>query len=179
MEDSALIGLYKTRSMVEHVVHRLKDEGFSNTDISVLFPHHAEAKEVTLEHFSKAPEGAAVGIGTGAVIGVVLGWLAGIGTLVIPGAGAFIAAGPVMSIMAGATVGSAVGGLAGALIGLGFPEFEAHRYAGRITQGEILVSVHCHDPIMVVHAREILTSTGAQDIHKMNLPRSRNQFATY
>ena len=164
MANKAVFGIYNTRTSVEHAVDRLKAEGFRNTDISVLFPHNEGSKDFAHEKHTKAPEGAATGAGTGAVIGIALGWLAGIGALAIPGAGPFIAAGPIMGALAGAGVGGAVGGVTGALIGLGMPEFEAKRYAGRITKGEILLSVHCDDSKWIKKADEILRVTGADDI---------------
>src|SRR6185295_12692282 len=89
---------------------------------------------------------------------------AGIGALAIPGLGPFIAAGPIMGALAGAGVGGAVGGVTGGLIGLGMPEYEAKRYAGRIGKGSILLSVHCDDSDWTKRAQTILKETGAEDI---------------
>jgi hypothetical protein len=69
-----------------------------------------------------------------------------------------------MAILAGMGVGGAVGGISGALIGLGVPEYEAKRYAGRVGKGAILLSVHCDDPGWVSKAEAILQKTGAEDI---------------
>ncbi len=164
MANQAVFGIYSTRSSVEHAVNRLKSDGFRNTDISVLFPHNEGSKDFAHEKHTKAPEGAVAGAGTGAVVGVALGWLAGIGALAVPGAGPFIAAGPIMAALAGAGVGGTVGGVAGGLIGLGMPEYEAKRYAGRITKGEILLSVHCDDASWIERAKDILKETGGDDI---------------
>jgi len=113
---------------VERGVDALKAAGFSNSDISVLFPQNEGTKDFAHEKNTKAPEGASTGAGTGAVLGGGLGWLLGIGALPIPGLGPFIAAGPIMAALAGAGVGGAVGGLTGALIGMGIPKYEAKRY---------------------------------------------------
>lgn len=93
-----------------------------------------------------------------------LGWLAGIGALAIPGLGPFIAAGPIMAALAGAGVGGAIGGLTGALVGMGIPEYEAKRYEGRVKDGGILLSVHSDNSDETKKAKDILESTGAQDI---------------
>jgi len=98
------------------------------------------------------------------VLGGALGWLVGIGALAIPGLGPFIAAGPIMAALAGAGVGGAVGGLTGALIGMGIPEYEAKRYEGRVKSGGILLSVHCDSSDWTKRAKEILESTGAEDV---------------
>src|SRR5512141_2875580 len=124
-KNIAVYGIYTSRPKVEEAVEALKDAGFRNEDISVLFPHGGGNKEFAVEKETKAPEGAATGAGTGAVVGGALGWLVGIGALAIPGLGPFIAAGPIMAALAGAGAGGLVGGIAGALIGMGIPEYEA------------------------------------------------------
>ena len=163
-KNLAVYGIYKTRDMVEHAVQELKDAGFRNTDISVLFPESGGTKEFAIEKETKAPEGATTGAGTGAVIGGILGWLIGIGTLSIPGLGPFIAAGPIMAALAGIGAIGVVGGIAGALIGLGIPEYEANRYEGRIKEGGILLSIHADDRDWKDKGKEILKRTGADDI---------------
>jgi hypothetical protein len=138
--------------------------GFSNNDISVLFPDKHGTKDFAHEQHTKAPEGAATGAGTGGLVGGALGWLAGIGTLAIPGAGPFIAAGPIMAALSGAAIGAAVGGITGTLIGMGIPEYEAKRYEGKIRAGNILISVHTDDGEQVRTAKEIFEEVGAEDI---------------
>ena len=164
MKNIAVYGIYTDRRMVETAVDTLKDAGFRNSDISVLFPDTEGTKDFAHEKETKAPEGATAGAGTGAVIGGGLGWLTGIGMLAIPGAGPFIAAGPIMAALAGAGAGGVVGGVAGALIGMGMPEYEAKRYEGRIKEGGILLSVHSDDSDWKKKAKEILERTGARDI---------------
>jgi ActD protein len=163
-KNTAAFGIYPTRSSVENAVDSLRDAGFRNTDISILFPENEGTKDFAHEKGTKAPEGTAAGAGTGAVIGGTLGWLAGIGALAIPGVGPFIAAGPIMGALAGVGVGGAVGGITGALIGMGIPEYEAKRYEGRIKKGGILLSVHCDDSDWTKRAKDILERTGAEDI---------------
>ena len=93
-KKTAVFGIYADRSSVDRGVEALKAAGFSNNDVSVLFPDKQGTKDFAHEKETKAPEGAATGAGTGAVLGGGLGWLAGIGALAIPGLGPFIAAGP-------------------------------------------------------------------------------------
>jgi hypothetical protein len=163
-KNTAAFGIYATRAGVENAVDTLKQEGFRNTDISVLFPDNVGSKDFAHEKNTKAPEGAAVGAGSGVAVGGTLGWLAGIGALAIPGLGPFIAAGPIMAALAGAGVGGAVGGLTGALVGMGIPEYEAKRFEGRVKDGGILLSVHCDDSDWTRRAKEILEMTGAEDV---------------
>src|SRR5438128_232581 len=162
-KNTAAFGIYRDRVSVENAVDALRQEGFRNTDISVLFPENEGTKDFAHEKSTKAPEGTATGAGTGAVIGGGLGWLAGIGALAIPGLGPFIAAGPIMAALAGVGVGGAIGGIAGALIGMGIPEYEAKRYEGRVKEGGILLSVHCDSSDWTKKAKELLERTGAVD----------------
>ena len=163
-KNTAVCGIYPHQASVENGVDALRAAGFSNTDISVLFPANEGTKDFAHEKNTKAPEGATTGAGTGALLGGGLGWLAGIGALAIPGLGPFIAAGPIMAALAGAGVGGAVGGLTGALIGMGIPEYEAKRYEGRVKDGGILLSVHSDTSDQIKVAKDVLKQTGAQDI---------------
>ena len=160
----AVFGLYPNQASAEAAVDTLKNAGFRNTDISVLFPDNQGTKDFAIEKETKAPEGATTGGISGGVIGGALGWLAGIGALAIPGVGPFIAAGPIMGMLGGIGVGGAIGGLAGALIGMGIPEFEAKRFEGRIRKGGILLSVHCDNSDWVKRAKTILEQTGGEDV---------------
>lgn len=164
MAKESVFCIATTIDQAEVIVSRLKDEGFSNNDISVLYPDKSGTHDFAHEKSSKAPESAITGVGTGGVIGGVLGWLAGIGSLAIPGLGAFIAAGPILAALSGAAIGAAAGGLAGALIGMGIPEYEAKRYEGKIREGNILLSVHCEDSDRKERAEEIFDDCDAEDI---------------
>jgi hypothetical protein len=163
-KHTAVFGTYPNYASVENGVDGLKAAGFSNRDISVLFPQSAGSKDFAHEKGTKAPEGATAGAGTGVVLGGAMGWLMGVGALAIPGLGPFIAAGPIMAMLAGAGVGGAVGGVAGALVGMGIPEYEAKRYEGRVKDGGILISIHCEDSDWKKRAKQTLEATGAQDI---------------
>jgi hypothetical protein len=163
-KNTAVFGIYQTQADVEYTIDALRAEGFRNTDVSVLFPDNKGTKDFAMEKNTKAPEGTAAGATTGGVIGGVLGWLTGIGALAIPGVGPFIAAGPLVAAFSGIGLGGAIGGIAGALIGMGFPEYEAKRYEGRIKEGGILLSVHCDDGSWIARAKELLERTGAQDV---------------
>jgi hypothetical protein len=164
MSKKSVICIATSETQATGIVGCLKDEGFSNNDISVLFPDKEGTRDFAHEKGTKMPEGAAAGAGTGALLGGALGWLAGIGALAIPGVGPFIAAGPIAAALSGAAVGGTVGGIAGALIGMGIPEYEAKRYEGKIKKGGILISVHTEDSDEAKCAKEIFERAGAQDI---------------
>jgi hypothetical protein len=163
-KNTAVFGIYRSRTGAEQGVDTLVQNGFRQEDISVLLPENVGTKDFVHEKGTKAPEGATTGATTGAVLGGTLGLLAGIGALAIPGLGPFIAAGPIMGALAGAGTGGVVGGLVGALIGMGIPEYEAKRYEGMVREGGILMSVHCDNSDWVKRAKDILERTGAHDV---------------
>jgi hypothetical protein len=160
----AVFCIANSEAQAASIVDQLKAAGFSNNDISVLFPDKSGTKDFAHEQHTKAPEGAATGAGTGGVLGGALGWLVGIGALAIPGLGPFVAAGPIMAALSGAAAGAALGGLSGALIGMGIPEYEAKRYEGKVKEGNILISVHTDDSTERARAKDIFTRAGAEDI---------------
>src|SRR6202167_3964059 len=163
-KKTAVFGIFHNQNQAERVVDRLREEGFSNDDISVLLQDSKGSKDFAHKKDTKAPEGTTTGVATGGILGGTLGLLAGIGALAIPGVGPFIAAGPIMGALAGLGVGGAVGGLIGALVGMGIPEYEAKRYEGHIKEGGVLLSVHCDTAAEITRAKDLLKHTGAQDI---------------
>lgn len=163
-KNTAVFGIYATVAQAETAADRLIASGFSNQDISVLMADKEGSRQFAHEKNTKAPEGTATGVTAGGVIGGTLGVLAGIGALAIPGVGPLIAAGPIMAGLAGLGVGGAVGGLVGGLVGMGIPEYEAKRYEGRVKDGGVLLSAHCDSSDEISRAKELLKSTGAQDI---------------
>jgi len=162
--SKAVFCIAKTEDQALRIVSDLKRAGFSNNDISVLFPDKRGTRDFAHEQNTKAPEGAATGAGAGGLLGGALGWLAGIGALAIPGVGPLIAAGPIMAALGGAAVGAAVGGVSGALAGYGIPEYEAKRYEGKVRDGNFLISVHTDDSDQAKRAKELFERDGAEDI---------------
>ena len=164
MANKAVFCIVKSEVQATHIVEDLKEAGFSNNDISALFPDKKGTRDFAHDQKTKAPEGAATGAGAGGVLGGTLGWLAGIGALAIPGVGPLIAAGPIMGLLSGAAVGAATGGLTGALVGYGIPELEAKQYEGKVKGGNILLSVHTDDGNEVSRAKEIFNRHNAENI---------------
>jgi hypothetical protein len=162
--EKAVFCIAKSELQASRIVNDLRAAGFSNNDISVLFPDKSGTRDFAHEHNTKAPEGAATGAGTGGVLGGALGWLVGMGTLAIPGLGPFIAAGPIMAALGGAAAGATLGGVTGALIGMGIPEYEAKQYEGKIKEGNVLISVHSEDGTERSRAKTIFEKAGAEGI---------------
>ncbi|MGO4382582.1 hypothetical protein [Pseudoduganella sp. RAF53_2] len=162
--STAVYGIAQDHTHAESIVANLKEAGFSNNEISVLFPDKGGTRDFAHEQNTKLPEGATTGGIAGMGTGAVLGWLAGIGTLAIPGIGPFIAAGPIMAALGGAAVGGAAGGLIGGLVGMGIPEYEAKLYDGKVRNGNVLISVHTERSEQVTVAKGILERGSATDI---------------
>jgi len=183
----AVFGLATNDEHARRIVDHLLSAGFSNEDISILYPdqnkdkirtnerddieyeestshRHMKKGNLTTEKHSKAPEGGVTGATTGGILGGSLGLLAGIGTLAIPGLGPFIAAGPIMAALSGSAIGGSVGLLIGALIGSGIPEYEAKKYEAGLKEGNILISVHTDNDEEIKRANEIMKKEGAKDI---------------
>jgi hypothetical protein len=163
-KNTAVFGIYPGRADAEEAVDILRNAGFRNTDVSVLFSDNQGTKDFAHEKNTKAPEGTTTGVVSGGLAGGILGWLTGIGAIAIPGLGPLVAAGPIVAALAGAGALGAVGGMIGALAGMGVPEYEAKRYEGRIREGGVLLSVHCDSSDWVHRAKDVLQQTGAQDI---------------
>src|ERR1700739_3292677 len=163
MKRSALC-LVDTEDQADAIVGKLRAAGFTDNDISVLFPDKGSTRDFAHKKETKMPEGATVGASTGGVVGGTIGLLAGVGALAIPGLGPFIAAGPIMAALGGGAIGAVGGGLTGALVGLGIPEYEAKRYEGKVKQGGILISVHSDSNDETKKAKDIFKEEGAHDI---------------
>ena len=143
MSTISVFCIANSRTQAAQIVEGLLSEGFSNNNISALFPDRSTSRDFAHEKHTRAPEGAVTGVGAGGLMGGTLGWLAGIGSVAIPGVGPLVVAGPIVASLRGVTVGATVGGIAGALIDLGIPEYEAKRYEGKVKAGNILLSVPC------------------------------------
>jgi hypothetical protein len=113
----------RRKQNLESAVKLLQDARFANSDVSVLLPENVRTGELATDRSTKAPDGAAVGLGSGAAVGGAPGRLVGVGALAIPGIGPVIAAGPLLAALAGIGIGGALGGFAGCLVGLGIPEW--------------------------------------------------------
>jgi len=160
----AVMCIVQNQAAAEVIVSQLQQSGFTNNDISVLFPDKQGTRDFAHEHNTKAPEGAIAGAGAGGIAGGTIGLLAGIGALAIPGLGPFIAAGPLLAALSGVAAGATLGGVTGALVGMGIPEIEAKAYEGKLRGGNLLVAVHTENSDQQKRAEEIYKTARAADI---------------
>lgn len=159
---SRLVGLFDNRDGADRAVQALKNNGFDNSQISV----------VARDSDSSEPETTTAGTGaaTGAAAGGLLGLIAGIGTVMIPGIGPVIATGLIANALAttigmtavGAGIGAATGGIIGALVDTGISREVAEIYAEGVKRGGVLVFVDANSQ-NEEQAHVILDGAGAVD----------------
>ena len=159
MSKKSVFCIATSHGQTEQIVDDLRDAGFSNDDVSVLFPDRGTIRDFAYEKRAKSPREV-----LGGPVGGALRWLAGVGGLAIPGAGPFIAAGPVLAALSAAAMGTTIGGMAGGLVGMGIPELEARRYEGKVNAGNMLLAVHTNDLDEIGDAERIFEDAGAEDI---------------
>ena len=175
-KNMSVLGIYADKTTVSDAISVMQKTGYRLTDISVLSSENQGSKDFGHVKRTKALEGAATGAAVGALLGAALGWLVGNQTVTITILAPLVAAGPVLAAIAGAGAGGAVGWLLGLLAGQQSTEYVAKRYAGRIRQGGILLSVHCDSPEWCGRAKTTLRDTGARDVS--SAPESAADYGT-
>jgi hypothetical protein len=162
--NMSVIGIYSNRATVSEALTTLKKSGYRAVDISVLSSDDQSSKDFAHVKQNKALYGAAIGAAAGAVVGAALAWFISTQPVTVTALAPLAAAGPVLAAVAGAGAGGALGWIFGLLAGLRLTEYVAKRFAGRVRNGGILLSVHCDSPEWCDRARKTLRDTGARDI---------------
>jgi hypothetical protein len=158
-EGGTIVGLFRNQVDAERAITRLRQEGFSESQIGVAMRDRGQQKDLMEGTGAQAAEGAAAGALGGGVLGGVIGLLAGVGALAIPGIGPIIAGGALASTLAGAGIGAAAGGILGALVGMGVPEEDARHFEEGFKAGGTLVTVNAGS--RAEEARQCLIESGA------------------
>jgi hypothetical protein len=163
-KNMSVIGIYSNRSTVSEALNILTKGGYRAADISVLSSDDQGSKDFAHVKQNKALHGAAIGAAAGAVVGAALAWFISTQPVIITALGPLVTAGPVLAAVAGAGAGGALGWIFGLLAGMRLTEYVAKRFAGRLRNGGILLSVHCDSPEWCDRAKKMLRDTGARDI---------------
>jgi hypothetical protein len=140
---------YPNEADAQATVSELKQAGFTDPDISVIY--------TDAEHAVQA------GMINGAVWGGVFGALWG---LLFPPVGLLVATGPILGVFlsgvglaaAGAVTVAALDGLISALVHLGMPREIATNLGEMVQKGDTLVIVHAKSPEQAERARAILAT---------------------
>ncbi len=156
--------VYDRYSEAEAAVRRLRDAGFTESQISLIGHQHTAGEPGT---DSEVADDAAGGAAVGGALGAGAGLLAGLGLMAIPGIGPVVAAGWLASTAAGAATGAIVGGAAGGLIGAmtesGMSREDAETYAESVRRGGSLVSVRT-DEMSEQRATAALDASASLDV---------------
>ncbi|AMK78560.1 MULTISPECIES: general stress protein [Methylomonas] len=138
------------------IVNNLKMAGFSNNEISLVFPDNTTLpglQQNSDENADSAEEDS-----------LDLEWLSGIDSLDIPGVGRFIAAGPIMVELSRTPQKDQADDLIGALVGVGIPAHHAEHYQEKIKAGRTLIAVNTATVETRDTANTIFQQAEAEDI---------------
>ncbi len=152
--DISVFGIYASVADAEAGTADLISAGFPSTEISVLLADGRSKREL---------EGAGSAGAVGAVLCGALGILKAASVRVVQGMGPIILAGPLVDRMQRSGSEEAPG-LAAALVDWGIPAEAAKACEGRIQDGGTLLAVRCESPERDKRARQILNSSGADDV---------------
>jgi hypothetical protein len=179
------VGVFHDADSFQNAVEDLMSAGFDRSELSLLAGAraieqklgHAYQKIQELEDDPTVPRAAYVGNHSLAIGRTgVIGGLAYIGAVV--GAGAVVASG---GTLAAAIIAAAVAGGGGGLLGGWAARFlgrdRAKELQHQLDHGGLLLWVHVRDAMHEQRAVEILTKSGAEDIHVHDLPGSRDPAA--
>jgi len=168
--NDAVFGLYNNEADLVDASEQLKRNGFRPADLSALVAENPGTNDLGCSKHTKAPEGGITGFILGSIVGGALGYLFNTGILAWPIKGGLADAGglftvhPAVAVLIGIGALGFLGALIGFLIGLGRPEYEARRYAGRARSAAALLSVHCDNGDWRRRARGVLKGTGARGV---------------
>ncbi len=160
-QQIVVIGVFPTFATLEVGVQALKNGGFRNADVSVLYPEKRSPNRTWSE--GDAISRRATSSDTEGLVGGILGWLAGAGSLVIPGIAPLIAVGPIVGALARACAEKNIG-VAGGLAGLGISQADADIFERCLRDGRTLLSVHPDNDYWALRAREVMEKSGAQNV---------------
>lgn len=140
-----MVGVFQTEEAAIQAIRRLKANGYTDEDISVLARQRDKvdriADKTNTDVDDVTLDGTVGGAVTGGLVGGIGALLVELGVLAIPGVGPFLAAGPIAATLAGIIAGGSVGGIVGALVDLGISETDAKEYETYLNRGDIIVLV--------------------------------------
>ncbi len=149
-----IVGIYPNFADVGDAIFLLKNEGFTDDQISLLGreQEHWQEKLGNEWEENKSAKGALVGGALGAVPGLVL--VAGIA---ITGGAGLLAAGPMLGALSALGMGSVAGSLMGAGSSVADRMLSVEEeVANAISLGHWVIIVHCHTDAEAAHAQGLL-----------------------
>jgi hypothetical protein len=164
MRKKAVFGILRTQAEAEGLIAKLEATGFAESDVSVLFPGHRQARDFAIALGNKSSEAGLLGGIALGLLGGAIGFLGGMGAITFPGLGLLAAAGPLFAMLSGLGVGAVLGAISGAVVGLGIPELRAKAYEGKLRGGTIVLVLHTEDSRQITIAKQIFRASGAEDV---------------
>lgn len=152
--SQTIIGVFESRANAEQAVNSLRQQGFTNEEISIIAK---KSQEEDVQYDDDIADGTL----TGSTLGGIGGLLLGTGVLAIPGIAPIVAlaGGPIAAAIGGAIAG----GITGGLIDWGIPAEESQHYEEEVIQGSILAIIRT-DSGRVNSAAQILRQNGAKEV---------------
>jgi hypothetical protein len=155
--QDSVVAIYPNFAAAQEGIRRLREDGFSELQISLIGRDPAAHPE--LRDAAQSGDQTEKSAMNGAGVGGALGMLAGATALTVTGIGPVIAAGA----MAAGITGAIVGGLLGSFQGWGIHENHLQNYEEMIKQGRCLVAVQ-GDAAEVAKAYGTLNTTEADSV---------------
>ncbi len=156
-EKHIVMGVFEHQDQLTRVLKQLEDSGYQEDSISVVTSDESRNQNLSIEHHTKAAEGAAGGGLVGGLAGAVMAGLMSAGIITTGGMN-LVVAGPIVSTLAGFGAGSAAGGLIGALIGAGIPEHDIEFFKKKLHSGHFLIAVETKGPTEAEQVYEIFNA---------------------
>lgn len=145
---NTIITTFNQRQDAENATYKLRNEGFSVENISIIGGNVSEEENETASNVT-----------AGSVLGGVAGLLLGAGTFAVPGLGVVAAAGP----LAGLISGGVAGGVIGALSSIGVSDEDTNKYQKKIKEGKYILTIKVEkDSTDIV--KSVVSSYGGYDI---------------
>jgi hypothetical protein len=150
MSRKAIFCLVKSQQHAEKMIHRVRNRGFLNRDVSALYSVEVPQPEV--------PE-SVIPTNFGRPVVNEMTWLYQTSRESLPG---YVAAGPLVRALAQAG-GAASTRIGRGLVALGVPETAAKSFERKIKGGSVLISFHNEHNEEMTRAQTILQTAGGED----------------
>jgi hypothetical protein len=158
-------GIFDSRAAAEHALHRLRESGFADNELSVLTPETSEAELNAIPTTEGEQPG--MGAAVGGVVGGAFGLSGGIqlataiSSVLVPGVGAVLAigfAGAALAGAAGVAGGAAAGRALEHALTEGLPKDELYFYIDELKKGHTVIICGTDDEEKLESARQTLES---------------------
>jgi len=157
LSTTAAYGIYPMEARIQAIIANLNEAGCPAEDVCMLMPpSHPMAQAVRDAKFSPMT------LNSDALASELLQWLSRLGAVIIPGVAFFVGSRVFLRAVLApcpATLGSAS---AERLMGLGFSQHEADRYADRLNDG-IMIFACCSGEAQSEWIRKVLERSGADE----------------